>query len=174
MATMRNQITDEQLRDLIPRLRRFAFWLTRQEASAEDLVQSCLERALTHGESRRQDGNLRPWLFSILYRQFLDGQRRAKRYARLLEFFKGGEQLLTSSTEDLVLARTTLEGFSKLPAEQRALLLLVTVEGLTYQEAADTLAVPIGTIMSRLSRARKALRELTEGQVVKTPLRILK
>jgi len=173
---MSKDFTDDELREVIPRLRRFALSLTRQESSADDLVQSCLERALTRRETRRDEGDLRAWLFSILYRVFLDGQRRNKRYAGLLSLFGvGQDEDMAPSTEDVVLARSALDGFHRLPVDARALLLLVSVEGLSYQEAADTLGVPIGTVMSRISRARKALRDLTEGKVVSQPsLQVMK
>ena len=73
---------DDQLRLLIPRLRRFAVSLTRNPSNADDLVQACLERALAKWNDKRPDGDLRAWLFSILYRQFLDAHRRSRRYAR--------------------------------------------------------------------------------------------
>ena len=172
---MSQTLTDDALREVIPRLRRFALTLTRHEASADDLVQACLERALSRGAARHQDGDLRAWLFTILYRQFLDGQRRAKRYAGVLALFGVGDDAdMAPSTEDVVLARSALQAFNHLPAEQRALLTLVTVEGLTYQEAADTLGVAIGTIMSRLSRARKAMRDMTEGQPARPTVQVLK
>lgn len=172
---MDKDFTDDALREVIPRLRRFAISLTRNDTSADDLVQACLERALSRRATRHDGSDLRAWLFSILYRLFLDGQRRTKRYAGLLSLFgAGSDEDIAPSTEDVVMARSALEGFNRLPAEQRALLVLVTVEGLSYQEAADTLDVPIGTIMSRISRARKALRELTEGKVVNPPLQVLK
>ena len=76
--------------------------------------------------------------------------------------------------ESIVLAQADLRAFARLSAEQRALLLLVSVEGLSYKEAADTLGIPIGTVMSRLSRARAALRELTEGNPTPPALRRLK
>lgn len=165
-------IDDAELRELLQRLRRFALWLTRNPSSADDLVQATLERALSRW-SGKGDGNLRAWLFSILYRQFLDGERRARRQARLLEFF-GGRSQEAPSTEELVVNQATLEAFGRLPSEQRALLLLVSVEGLSYKETAETLGIPIGTVMSRLSRARKALRELAEGEMSPPQLRVLK
>ncbi|KAI3591419.1 RNA polymerase sigma-54 factor RpoN [Cupriavidus sp. U2] len=172
---MDNDFSDDALREVIPRLRRFAVSLTRNEASADDLVQACLERALSRRVTRRDGGDLRAWLFSILYRLFLDGQRRARRYAGLLTLFGvGSDEDSAPSTEDVVLTRSALDNFNQLSAEQRALLMLVTVEGLSYQEAADALDVPIGTVMSRISRARKALRELTDGKVVHSPLQVLK
>jgi RNA polymerase sigma-70 factor (ECF subfamily) len=164
---------DEQLRTLLPRLRRFALSLTRNSSSADDLVQSCLERALSSWGDKRPEGNLRAWLFSILYRQFLDAHRRSRRYARMLEFFTGRDDV-QPSVERTVIAQSTLQAFDRLPAEQRALLLWVSVEGLSYKEVAAILDVPTGTVMSRLSRARLALRQLSDGEVASPSLRILK
>ena len=121
---------DEQLRELIPRLRRFAVSLTRNSSSADDLVQACLERALSSWGGKRADGDLRAWLFSILYRQFLDAHRRSRRHARMLEFFTGRDDA-EPSTERTVIAQSTLQAFDRLPSEQRALLLMVSVEGLS-------------------------------------------
>ncbi len=165
-------IDDAELRALLQRLRRFALWLTRNSATADDLVQSTLERALSRWSGKRE-GDLRAWLFSILYRQFLDGERKARRHARFLAFF-GGREEEVPSTEERVMNQSTLEAFSRLSAEQRALLVLVSVEGLSYKEAAEALDIPIGTVMSRLSRARKALRELAEGEMSNPRLRVLK
>ncbi|MFP0195698.1 sigma-70 family RNA polymerase sigma factor [Pseudomonas sp. PHC1] len=164
---------DEQLRDLIPRLRRFALSLTRNSSSADDLVQASLERALSGWGDKRADGDLRAWLFSILYRQFLDAHRRSRRYARMLEFFTGRDDA-EPSVERTVIAQSTLKAFDRLPTEQRALLLMVSVEGLTYKEVAEILGVPSGTVMSRLSRARQALRQLSDGEISSPSLRILK
>jgi RNA polymerase sigma-70 factor (ECF subfamily) len=166
---------DDQLRDLLPRLRRFAQSLTRHPASADDLVQASLEKALGAWASKQPDGDLRAWLFAILYRQFLDTQRSASRYRRLLTLFGGGQdEHHAPSAERTVVAQTTLAAFERLPHEQRAILLWVTVEGLRYQEIADILGVPIGTVMSRLSRARQALRQLSDGEITTPALRVLK
>ncbi|WP_330210156.1 sigma-70 family RNA polymerase sigma factor [Pseudomonas sp. AM4(2022)] len=164
---------DEQLRELIPRLRRFAVSLTRNSSSADDLVQSTLERAIVAWADKRIEGDLRAWLFSILYRQFLDAHRRNRRYARMLEFFIGRDDV-QPSVERTVLAQSTLQAFDQLNTEQRALLLWVSVEGLSYKEVAEILKVPIGTVMSRLSRARQALRQLSDGEVTGPALRRLK
>ena len=164
---------DEQLRELIPRLRRFAVSLTRNSSSADDLVQACLERALSSWGGKRADGDLRAWLFSILYRQFLDAHRRSRRHARMREFFTGRDEA-EPSTERTVIAQSTLQAFDRLPSEQRALLLMVSVEGLSYKEVAEILDTPIGTVMSRLSRARQALRQLSDGEIISPSLRILK
>lgn len=164
---------DEQLRELIPRLRRFALSLTRHASNADDLVQICLERALGSVAEKRPEGDLRAWLFTILYRQFVDQHRRSRRYARMLEFFTGRDDT-QPSTERTVLAQSTLEAFEQLNSEQRALLLWVSVEGLSYKQVAEILDVPIGTVMSRLSRARTALRQLSEGEITRPALRRLK
>ncbi|MQT58808.1 sigma-70 family RNA polymerase sigma factor [Pseudomonas sp. FSL R10-0399] len=164
---------DEQLRELMPSLRRFALSLTRHASNADDLVQNCLERALGSVASKRPDGDLRAWLFTILYRQFVDNHRRTRRYARMLEFFTGRDDA-QPSTERTVIAQTTLQAFDQLSTEQRALLLWISVEGLSYQQVADILEVPIGTVMSRLLRARQALRALSEGEITRPALRRLK
>ncbi|MGR3967738.1 sigma-70 family RNA polymerase sigma factor [Pseudomonas sp. 910_23] len=164
---------DEQLHELIPRLRRFAVSLTRNSSSADDLVQATLERAIIAWADKRVEGDLRAWLFAILYRQFLDAHRRSRRYARMLEFFTGRDDA-QPSVERTVMAQSTLQAFDQLSTEQRALLLWVSVEGLSYKEVAEILQVPIGTVMSRLSRARQALRQLSDGEIAGPALRRLK
>ncbi|GLQ49894.1 RNA polymerase sigma factor [Dyella flava] len=165
---------DAQLRELLPRLRRFALWLTREATSADDLVQSTLERALSRWDSRRDSTALRPWLFTILYRQFLDARRSAKRYASMLERFRFGDEEEHPSVEREVIAQSVLWSLERLPPDQRNLLLWVSVEGLSYEEVAQILDVPIGTVMSRLSRARQALRRLNDGETTTPVLRLLK
>ncbi|WP_028006659.1 sigma-70 family RNA polymerase sigma factor [Solimonas flava] len=168
-------IDDDELRELLPALRRFALGLARDAGDADDLVQACLERALSRWRTRRPDGELRAWLFSILYRQFVDAQRRSRRWRRVFEPYVGDEPgALAPSAEDTVLAQDALAALGRLPAEQRALLLMVAVEGLAYQEAADALGVPIGTVMSRLSRARQRYRELMDGGPLRPALRRVK
>ncbi|QJT80852.1 RNA polymerase sigma factor [Kosakonia sp. MUSA4] len=167
------QLTDNQIRQVMPHLQRFALWLTRNPHSAEDLVQSCLTKALTRRPDNAGEESLRAWLFAILYRQFIDGERRRKRYMKLLSFFTG-EEALSDSSESLAIADDTLALFATLPTEYRVILLLVSVEGLSYKEVAATLDIPTGTVMSRLSRARKMLHEKLEGKVTPLPLRRLK
>ncbi|MGH8083524.1 MAG: RNA polymerase sigma factor [Lysobacter sp.] len=165
---------DAALREQLPSLRRFARWLSRDPHTADDLVQSALERAITRWDSRHDDQALRPWLFAIVYRQFLDAQRRSQRYAGLLSRFGIGAAESEPSAEREFVARSTLEALQRLPVEQRSLLLWISVEGLSYQDVADILEVPIGTVMSRLSRARQALRRLSEGETPAPALRLLK
>jgi RNA polymerase sigma-70 factor (ECF subfamily) len=171
---MSDNAVDDQLRQLLPRLRRFAHWLTRGAGGADDLVQSTLERALSRWASRRDGEALRAWLFAILYRQFLDTRRRSRRYAAALEHFRSWDEAAQPSVERQVVAQSALQALQRLPPEQRSLVLWVSVEGLSYQEVANILDVPIGTVMSRLSRAREAFRSVCEGETAKPNLRLLK
>ena len=173
-TAMSDHAVDDQLRQVLPRLRRFAHWLTKGAGGADDLVQSTLERALSRWTSRRDQEALRAWLFSILYRLFLDKRRRSRRYAAALEHLQGGDEPAQPSVEREVVAQSALEALEQLPPEQRSLLLWVSVEGLSYQEIADILEVPMGTVMSRLSRARAALRSLCDGKTATPRLRVLK
>ena len=166
-------LDDDELRALLPSLRRFALSLARDASDADDLVQACLERALSRWSTRRTDASLKAWLFAILHRQFIDGRRRANRLRRLLAVFVD-EREAAPSTEDTFVARSSLEAFAKLGTDQRAVLLLVAVEGLDYREAAQALGVPVGTVMSRLSRARIAYRKLIGGDAPVTALRSVK
>jgi RNA polymerase sigma-70 factor (ECF subfamily) len=148
----------------VPALRRYAWALLRDHHQADDLVQDCLERAVSRWQLRRRDGNLRAWLFAILHNLFISRQRRRKR-----ESLAAGLEdalLAPASLDDpaqAVTVRDLLRGLAALPDEQRAAVLLVGVEDMSYQEAAAVLGVPIGTLMSRLSRGRDRLRRLIDG-----------
>ncbi|MFZ4832595.1 RNA polymerase sigma factor [Rouxiella sp. Mn2063] len=168
------ELTEGEVREMLPHLQRFSLWLTRDPHSAEDLVQSCLEKALAQSKSLKNAPSLRAWLFSILYRQFIDGQRRKRRYQRILSLFTGEDTEVVSSAEEMMINDDMLAAFAQLPTEQRALLILVSVEGLSYKEVAQTLDIPLGTVMSRLSRARKQLQQWGEGSASPGVLRRLK
>ncbi|WP_300299345.1 sigma-70 family RNA polymerase sigma factor [Ferrovibrio sp.] len=149
----------------IPRLRRFALALTRDRALADDVVQDCLERALAAWATRRNEASLRPWLFTILHNVWRS--RRAREGGRpdshpldeiAEEPSASGGQWERLELRDLDVA------LGLLPEEQRSLLLLVVIEGLSYEEAARVQDVPLGTVMSRLLRAREKLRRLTDGE----------
>ncbi len=155
-----NAIDDDELRALLPSLRRFALSLARDPSDADDLVQASLERALSRWSTYRGDAGLKAWLFSILHRRFLDQRRRAGRWQRVLGIF-GAEPGIAPSAEETFVARSSLQAFNALAVDHRAVLLLVVVEGLGYEEAAQALGVPVGTVMSRLHRARAAYRKLT-------------
>jgi RNA polymerase sigma-70 factor (ECF subfamily) len=163
---------DARIEAMIPALRRFAWSLVRDQHAADDLVQDCLERALGSWRLRRAGGDLKAWLFTILYNTHIDGRRRESRRARLLgnvagmsEWMSGGD-----APDHAVQFAEVLRYLDNLPEDQRAILLLVGVEGLGYEETARVLGVPLGTVMSRLSRGRERLRRLTgEGGEVPAP-----
>jgi len=145
----------------LPQLRRYARALTRDPAWADDLVQDTAERALTHVRAFRPDSNLRAWLLTILRHIYLD-QLRAHREITLDDEHGPWQSLEAPAGQvDSLVLRDVQRMLYRLPLEQREVLLLVCVEDLTYREAAEVLAVPIGTVMSRLARARKRLVAMT-------------
>ena len=156
-------------------LRRYARSLTREDGAAEDLVHEALVRAYERRGSFRRDGNLRAWLLSILHRAFIDGLRSRKaEAARLEQAALVAEHETSPPQEHSVRLAQVRAAFRRLPEDQRAALHLVAVEGLSYQEAADALQVPMGTLMSRIGRARATLREMEDNGGAKGPhLRIV-
>jgi RNA polymerase sigma-70 factor (ECF subfamily) len=153
------------LETYIPGLRRFAQALLRGDRErADDLVQDTLERALLSWRQRRAEGELRGWLYTILYNRFLSDRERRKRrsaYHALSEIVDDELPGVEGGQHSALEYRDFLRAFATLPAEQRSVLLLIAVEDLSYEEAARVLGVPIGTVMSRLSRGRERLRRLT-------------
>ncbi len=145
-------------------LRRYARSLTRDVNDAEDLVHDALVRAYERRTSFRPGGNMRAWLLSILHNAFIDGVRsRRSEAARVAESARMSETAITAPQEHTVRLLQVRGAFMDLPEEQRAALHLVAIEGLSYQEAADTLAIPLGSLMSRIGRARASLRAMEEG-----------
>lgn len=153
-----------QVEPLIPALRRYARALVRNRAAADDLVQDCLERAVSRWHQRR-DGSVRAWLFAILHNLAVTQFRQAIARGRHMPIDDADEQELVSAAaqEQRLIYRDVLSKLAKLPDEQRAVLLLVAVEDLSYADAAKVLNVPVGTVMSRLSRARERLQQEMEG-----------
>ena len=149
-----------------PRLGRFARALLRgNRERADDLVQDCLERALSRWHLRRAEGDLRGWLNTILYNLFLTQRHRERRRGthEPLPEVEADLPEVDGGQEAALVHRDLMRAFSKLPEEQRAVLFLVTVEDLSYADAACVLGVPIGTVMSRLSRGREKLRSQMSG-----------
>jgi RNA polymerase sigma-70 factor, ECF subfamily len=169
--SMNDDIDEQALRALFPALRRFALSLVREPSAADDLVQACLERALVSWSSRDPSASLKSWLFTILYRRFLDGHRRTAKLGRLLRSLATEEQQ-SPSPEQSLLASSSLAAFARLSDEHRAVLFVVTVEGFSYEDAAQTLGIPLGTVMSRLSRARQAYRQIIEDAPVRRLQRV--
>jgi RNA polymerase sigma-70 factor (ECF subfamily) len=151
----------------IPRLRRYARALTRDREAADDLVQDCLERAWSRFHLWRRRDNLRAWLFTIMHNLHANHVRRAKSRPATtsLDLVEGSARLpaLRPAQEDGLETRGIAAALDQLPEEQRQVLLLVALEQLSYEEAAQVLDIPIGTVMSRLSRARERLRRLLAG-----------
>jgi RNA polymerase sigma-70 factor (ECF subfamily) len=155
---------------LLGPLRRYARALTRDETQADDLVQDTLVRAYEARSTFRTSGNLRGWLLSILHNTFVDGRRRHAAEARRAEHIGAIIETATpAEQESRVRLQQVQAAFMSLPDEQRAALHLVAVEGLSYQEAAAALGVPVGTLMSRLGRARAALRAFEDGSGLTQP-----
>jgi RNA polymerase sigma-70 factor (ECF subfamily) len=151
---------------LLPRLRRFACGLTASADEGDELMQATVERAIRHIDKWQPGTRLDNWMFQIARNLNLNNIRARKvRGAHLKPV-----ELETLHGEDgrrIVESRLTFEAvrrlLGQLPEEQRAVLLLVCVEGLSYKEVADVLEVPVGTVTSRLARARMALRAMLDG-----------
>lgn len=143
-------------------LRRYAGSLARGSEDAEDLVHDTLVRAYEKRSTFHSGRNLRVWLLSILHNCFID-RRRRWRTEPADGAAEAPEPAAPPPQEHSVRLAEVREAFLALPAEQRAALHLVAIEGLTYAEAAASLGVPVGTVMSRLARARAALRAVEDG-----------
>ena len=150
-------------------LRRYARSLTRDGDDAEDLVQDALLRAYERRSVFKAGGNMRAWLLSILHNVFIDKVRsRRSEATRLERVAEVAQHSVDGAQEHTVRLSQVRAAFMALPEEQRAALHLVAIEGFSYQEAAEMLAVPVGTLMSRIGRARSALRAL-EAEPGATP-----
>ncbi|MBS0995741.1 MULTISPECIES: RNA polymerase sigma factor [Gluconobacter] len=154
---------DIRLQTAIPALRRYARVLTRDPSQADDLVQDCLERALTRLHQVRDLPDLRPWLFTIAHRLNVNHWRRLRRFVSLTDASvpdtpQKEAQISHLEWQDVVHA------FERLSDDHRQIMLLVGVEGLQYGVVAEILDLPLGTVMSRLSRARTALHNLVEHE----------
>jgi RNA polymerase sigma-70 factor (ECF subfamily) len=146
---------------LIPRLRRYARALAGDRAAADDLVQDTLERAWAKLHLYRRGTDLRAWMFTVMHNVFVN-QLRASRPGAQLEDDMPELSRPARETESLEL-RDLDRAIRRLPPEQREVLLLVVLEDMSYDEAARTLGIPIGTVMSRLARAREKLRSMLSG-----------
>ncbi len=146
----------------LPALLRYARALVRDPADAEELVHETLLRAYERRDSFDTRRGLRPWLFSLLHNLFVDSYRRRQMEERAVDAMLADPVAAPPppDADTHVQLAQIHQAFTRLPDAQRAALHLVAVEGLSYQEAADALAIPVGTLMSRLSRARTALREM--------------
>jgi RNA polymerase sigma-70 factor (ECF subfamily) len=147
----------------IPRLRRYARALTRDASRADDLVQSCLLRAVAKQHLWEPGTDLRAWLFTILHNQHVNDVRRSVREGIVVPIEDVAPVMTApSNVEDSLQLRDLERAIAKLPEEQRQVVLLVGLEGMRYEEVARVLGIPIGTVRSRLSRGRDQLRVLMD------------
>lgn len=152
----------EQVVQQLPALRRYARALTGDRWAADDLLQDTLERACSKWRLWIAGTNLRAWLFTLMHNLYLNERRSAQARAAAIAIDDVANELVAPgrSLDDALDLDRCLQC---LPADQRAVLLLVTLEDMSYQEVARVLKMPVGTVMSRLSRARARLRELMEA-----------
>ena len=148
----------------LPALRRYAMALAGNSALADDLVQDCIERALGQQAQLRESERLAGWLRRILYHLYIDEIRRGKRRGREQDITEMTDRLeLSAPAPDNSAMREFIHAVNRLSVEHRQILLLVSVEELSYREIADELEIPLGTVMSRLARARERLRDLMQS-----------
>ena len=144
----------------IPRLRRYARALTRDVSRADDLVQSCLARAVAKQHLWQYGTDLRAWLFTILHNEHVNDVRRSVRQGSYVTLEEAPELTVQSNAIPTLQLRDLEAALGRLPPEQRQVILLIGLEGMRYDEVAVIMGVPIGTVRSRLSRGRDQLRRL--------------
>ena len=158
--------------ELIPRLRRYARALVSDRARADDLVQDTLERAWNKFHLWRPGSDLRAWLFTVMHNVHVNQVRASRDHAMLDD---EGPEMAVAGVQGASLEIRDLErALAVLPPEQREVLLLIALEDMSYAEVATMLDIPIGTVMSRLSRAREKLRALMHGTPVTVRLQVVK
>lgn len=152
-----------QVEPMIPALRRYARGLLKDRETADDIVQDCLERVVVNW-SRRRDANARPWVFAILHNLAVNRIRQESRRSGTvtIDDMPEATAAVAASQEQTLFGQDVLAAIERLPPDYRSVLLLISVEDLSYAEAAMVLDVPIGTVMSRLSRAREQLKLILE------------
>jgi len=166
-------VTDrDQVVALIPRLRRYARALLGDAGAADDLVQDTLERALGKLHLWTPGTDLRAWLFTVMHNVYVNQLRRRRESTAFDQ--ESTEIPVRAAQEGALLSRDLQRGLERLPAEQLEVLLLVVLEDMSYQEVATAIGVPIGTVMSRLSRARDKLRVAMEGTAASARLQVVK
>ena len=163
-----------QAATFIPRLRRYARALTGDALLADDLVQDTLERALVKRHLWRQGSDLRAWMFTIMHNVFVNQIRARAADAAVALDAEAYDVAARSSPVDLLEVGDIDAAIRRLPGEQREVLLLVALEQLSYGETAQALGIPVGTVMSRLYRARERLRALLSGEAAAGGLKVVK
>lgn len=162
----------QRMLELIPRLRRYARALVGDRAAADDLLQDTLERAWSKLHLFRAGTDLRAWLFTVMHNVHVNQLRGARAMAPLDA--DRPEPAQRVGQIDTLFMRDLERALARLPVEQREVLLLVALEDMSYEEAARTLGVPVGTVMSRLARAREKLRGMMLGLPPGAKLQVVK
>ena len=147
----------ERIVELLPRLRRFARSLSRNQYDADDLVQSAVERAWRHHEQLKPGASVASWMFGIMKNAWIDDRRSRGRRGEVAFPEDSGDHPAVNPADLNATLWSVSEAMDKLPEEQRLAVALVLVEGLSYKEAAELLEIPMGTLTSRLARGRTAL-----------------
>lgn len=159
--------------DILPRLRRFCMALARGQDAGDDLCQATIERALSRADQFEQGSRLDSWMYRIAQNIMIDQSRRAKTRGVEIEVddalgLAGDDGLqIVEGRSDLARAQAAM---SALPEDQRCLLALVVLDGKSYKEAAEIMDIPIGTVMSRIARARRAINQRVNGPAASSPM----
>jgi RNA polymerase sigma-70 factor (ECF subfamily) len=159
----------------IPRLRRYARALLRDRDGADDLVQDCLERALTRLDNWQSGENPRRWLFTIMHHLFIDRMRKVSRRGETAMLPLDADEAMAAPAEQFgnAASREIVDALQAIGPDRRAALVLVSIEGFSYAEAANILGVPAGTLMSRIARGREELRGLLDDSSRRRAIRIV-
>jgi RNA polymerase sigma-70 factor (ECF subfamily) len=155
---------------LMPRLRRYARALLGNPDQADDLVQASVERGLSRMHLWRHGTDLRAWLFTIMHNLYVNDVARARIRPDSVSLDDGRAGAVDGGQDDVVALHAIVGQLRQLPAEQRQTVLLIGLEEMTYRQAAAVMGVPVGTVMSRLARARERLRELNTER--RQPLKV--
>ena len=166
--TPREEALRLEIVSFLPRLRRFARSLARDPDQADDLVQAARQRALERLDQVREGTRIDSWLYRIIYTRWIDKVRRGKTRSAHLVVMNGEDVPAAAnakSGKDMATVLDIKSALAKLPAEHHAAITLVSVEGYSYEEAASVLDVPVGTVASRVARARSMLgRMMAQGR----------
>ncbi|MCW8308729.1 MULTISPECIES: RNA polymerase sigma factor [Acidiphilium] len=155
-----------KIEETIPSLRRYASALLGGRQDADDLVHDCLVLALAHIKPRMTESEVRPWLFTIIRNHFISGRRKIVARGTSIDIDEAAALMPATAPvqEQRMQMHELSKGLAALPDDQREVFLLITLEGFEYAEVAAMLGIPLGTVMSRLSRARDHLRDFMDGR----------
>ena len=158
-----------EVQPLIPSLRRYARSMLRDRDLADDLVQDCLERVISHWEQRRRSEDTRQWVFAIAHNLAVNKLRQETRRGMHVAIEDVDEAAMAchANQEDRVRHNELMRALDTLPPDQRSVVLMISVEDLSYAEVAEALGVPVGTVTSRLARGREKLQRALDGELTR-------